>query len=397
VLAFAWANSPWTESYGAIKDARFGLRLGDWSLEKTLLLWVNDGLMAIFFLLVGLEIKRELRVGELSDPRRAALAVVAALGGMVVPAIIYTAVNWRGDGLRGWGIPMATDIAFALGVLALLGNRVPLGLKVFLTALAIVDDLGAVLVIALFYTEDLNGASLGAAGLVWGLAVAAGALGLRRLEVYSVLGILLWYFLLKSGVHATVAGVLLAFTLPIARRIETPEFAQALVEVAGDGSLEEVDSRIDHLADLLESAQSPLHRLERALHVWVAYLIMPVFALFNAGVALGVGGTGGFGVVGVGALLGLALGKPLGVLGASWLAVRLGVAALPEGTSWGAMLGVGILAGIGFTMALFIASLAFGDTPLLDAAKLGVLSGSVLAAVVGASVVYRSLAVRSKR
>ncbi len=389
VLAFAWANSPWAASYVGLKEARIGLRLGGWELEKALLLRVNDGLMTIFFLLVGLEIKREVLVGELSGLRRAALAVAAAGGGMVVPALIYAAINAGGDGLRGWGIPMATDIAFALGVLALLGSRVPVGLKVSLTALAIADDLGAVLIIAFFYTEELNLMALAAAGAVWGLALVAGARGVRRLEVYGVLGIGLWYFVLTSGVHATVAGVLLALAVPIAHRIGTAEFAQVLRDTASEGSAEAMAPRIERLDDLLVQAQSPLHRLEHTLHGWVAYLVLPVFSLFNAGVTVGGSDGGGIGAVSLGAFLGLVVGKPLGVTAAAWLAVRLRLAALPEGTGWGALLGVGLLAGIGFTMALFIAGLALGQTALLDGAKLGVLSASVVAAIAGATLLHR--------
>jgi NhaA family Na+:H+ antiporter len=368
LIAFVWANSPWASAYFAIKEIPFGLRLGEvWALQKPLEAWVNDGLMAVFFLMIGLEIKREVRVGELANPRQASLAIFAALGGMIVPALLFTVWNAGTDGARGWGVPMATDIAFALGVLALLGARVPVALKVFLTALAIVDDLGAVIVIALFYTSNLNFVALAAAGVCWALALIAGARGTRNLIVYGVLGVLLWYFVLKSGLHPTIAGVLLALAVPIAARIKPSE------ETVGRDAERESD---------LEQ-ESPLHRLEHALQPWVTYLILPVFALFNAGVALSGSVAAGPSTVTLGALIGLLIGKPIGVTLFSFLAVRSRLAALPAGVNWTMMVGVGVLAGIGFTMALFIAHLAFPASVLLDQAKIGVLGASVLAAVTG--------------
>ena len=382
VVAFLWANSPFAPSYQALKEAPFGIGLGGWGLEKPLLLWVNDGLMALFFLLVGLEIKRELLVGELKEPRAAALPIAAAVGGMAVPAGIYVALNWGGEGMSGWAIPMATDIAFALGVMALLGKRVPLGLKVALTALAIVDDLGAVLVIALFYTANLKPGYLGLALALWVAALLYGRLGGRRLTVFAVLGIVLWYGMLKSGVHATVAGVLLAFTLPMSRRLEPGEVKRHLADLFRGGDFEEQEVELEHLEDLVEGAQSPLHELEHSLLPWSAFFIMPVFALFNAGFRLSPEASFAAPVT-LGAFLGLVLGKPLGVVLFSWLAVASGRAALPGGVGWTAVTGMGLLAGIGFTMSLFIAALGFPDPVLLDQAKLGVLSASVAAAVVG--------------
>ncbi len=368
VIAFGWANSPWASAYFGVKETPFGIRLGQtWVLEKSLEHWVNDALMAVFFLMVGLEIKREVRVGELANPRQASLAIFAALGGMVVPAMLFTVLNAGTDGARGWGVPMATDIAFALGVLALLGARVPVALKVFLTALAIVDDLGAVVVIALFYTSDLNWLALAAAGACWALALIAGARGVRHLGVYGLLGTLLWYFVLKSGLHATIAGVLLALAVPLAARIDRTE------ESTGRDAEQELD--LEH--------ESPLHRLEHALQPWVTYLILPVFALFNAGVAIG--GTGGSGIhnVTLGALVGLLIGKPIGVSVFCALAARSGLASLPSGVTWPMMVGVSLLAGIGFTMALFISNLAFAGSALLDQAKIGVLGASAIAALIG--------------
>jgi NhaA family Na+:H+ antiporter len=380
--AFVWANSPLAPFYQTLKETPFGIGLGGWGLEKPLLLWVNDGLMALFFLLVGLEIKRELLVGELKDRRAAFLPIAAAVGGMLVPAGIYVLLNRGGDGMAGWAVPMATDIAFALGVMALLGKRVPLGLKVALTALAIVDDLGAVLVIALFYTAKLELGYLGLALALWIAALLYGRLGGRRLTVFAGLGVVLWVCMLKSGVHATVAGVLLAFTVPMRRRMEPGEVKRSLAELFRGEGFEEQEVELESLERLVEKAHSPLHELEHALLPWSAFFIMPVFALFNAGFRLSPEASFAAPVT-LGALLGLVLGKPLGVLLFSWLAVASGRASLPNGVGWGAMAGMGLLAGIGFTMSLFIAALGFPEPALLDQAKLGVLSASVAAAVAG--------------
>jgi Na+:H+ antiporter, NhaA family len=389
VLAFLWANSPWAPGYFALREIELGVGLGGWSLEKPLLLWINDGLMALFFFLVGLEIKREVSVGELAKPRDAALAAVAALGGVVVPASIYAAINWGGEGIGGWGVPVATDIAFALGVMALLGSRVPLTLKVFLTALAIVDDLVAVLVIALFYTSGVDLLSLSLSLGVLALAFAYGRRGGRSIRVMALLGVITWFFMLQSGVHATVAGVLFALVIPMRRKVAPEDLRDELRAGLERGKFEEVEAKVANLERVLEDAQSPLHRLEHSLHPWVAFLVMPVFALFNAGVSLA-GGGGLANPVALGVLLGLLVGKPVGVLGFSWLATRLGWASLPQGVGWGAMAGVGLLAGIGFTMSLFIGTLAFEGSALLDQAKLGVLAASVAAAVAGLALLART-------
>ena len=380
LAAFVLSNSPWAQAYFDLRDVYIKLQVGDWVFKKSLLHFVNDFLMAFFFLLVGLELKRELLQGELKNPRQAGLAVAAALGGMVTPALIYTAFNYGGEGAAGWGVPMATDIAFALGVLSLLGKRVPLSLKVFLTALAIVDDLGAVLVIALFYTSQLNVSALLVAALVFGFALLLGALRVRSLAVYMLVGLVLWYYVLLSGVHATIAGVLLAFAIPIGRARPLPPHADGVAE---DPELHE--AQLELLEDAAREAQSPLHRLEHLLHPYVAYFIMPVFAFFNAGVALE---GAQLGSIALGIFFGLLLGKPLGILLFAYMAVRLGIARLPSGVGWSAIAGVGLVAGVGFTMALFIAGLAF-DAALLDEAKLGVLSASVTAAVLGGWVLWR--------
>ena len=352
IAAFAWANSPASASYDALWAARPFPVLEPVGMNKSLLLWVNDLLMAVFFFVVGLEIKRELVDGELATRRQAMLPLVAAIGGMVVPALVYVAFNAGGDGAAGWGIPMATDIAFALGILTLLGPRVPLGLKVFLTAVAIVDDLGAVLVIAFFYTASVSGVALGVAAVVLAALVALNRANVQRSLPYLLLGAVLWVAVLKSGVHATIAGVLLAFTIPA------------------------------------EGENAPLDRLEHALHPWVAFGVMPIFALANAGVALG-GGAGLASPVTLGVVAGLVLGKAVGVLAAARLAVGAGWAALPLGVTWGHVAGASLLCGVGFTMSLFIATLAFGPSPLLDAAKTGILLASAIAGVLGYAVLRR--------
>lgn len=380
VVAFAIANSPASSGYFELKQLPVGLSFGDAGLQKPLASWVKDLLMAFFFLLVGLEIKREIVQGELSDPRRSMLTILAALGGMVVPALIYVLFNAADAGAAGWGVPMATDIAFAIGVLSLLGKRVPLGLKVFLTAFAIVDDLGAVLVIAFFYTQGLDLAALLAALGFFGVALLLGRAGVTNLFAYLLAGAFMWYFTLESGVSPTVAAVLLALAVPLRRAVALPDLRTTLDEAARRDP-ENLEAEMDSLEDTLRNAQSPLHRLERTLHPWSAYFIMPVFAFFNAGVSVA---GAGFGEVAVGASLGLLLGKPLGIFGVCWLAVRFGIAALPAGVTWPMILGAGFLGAIGFTMSLFVATLAFeGSATLLNQAKIGVLSASVVAALVG--------------
>jgi Na+:H+ antiporter, NhaA family len=352
VVAIVWANSPWASLYESLFLTKFTIGYGEALLAKPLVLWINDGLMAVFFLVVGLEIKRELMTGELNSARKAALPAAAALGGMLIPAGLYTAFNFGQPTQAGWGVPMATDIAFSLGVLAMLGKRIPLALKVLLTAVAIVDDLGAVVVIAVFYTATIKGTLLAASLALIATAWAFGRLGGRHVVVFGLLGIAAWVFMLKSGVHATIAGVLLAFALP-ARQLAHEE--------------EPVGQRWEH-----------------ALHPWVAFVIMPVFALANAGVAL----SGSFAEAlskppSLGIIAGLVLGKPIGIFGFAWVAVKLGLASLPVGLTWGKVLGMSLLAGIGFTMSLFIADLAFGLSPSLNYAKAGILTGSLLSGVLG--------------
>jgi NhaA family Na+:H+ antiporter len=392
LIALLWANSPIADSYDGLWRTTLSVGAGDFVLAKALHLWINDGLMAIFFLVVGLEIKREVLVGELASARRAALPIAAAVGGAIVPAILFLLIA-GGDPAtaRGWGVPMATDIAFALGVLALLGSRAPLGLRIFLTALAIVDDLLAVLVIAIFYSSDLSMVALGAAAAVLGALVAANRLGVRRPILYAVLGVALWVAVLQSGIHATVAGVLLAMTIPARTKIDPADFlARAKGFIAdfsgqvGDDPDGEHHAALWELEDLTESAQAPMLRMEHALHPWVAFLIVPLFALSNAGVRIDgdLGATITEPVV-LGVLVGLVLGKQLGITLAAWLVVRLGLAALPDGVTWHHIYGVAWLGGIGFTMSLFVGDLAFGDSPTLPLAKIGILGASIVAGLGG--------------
>ncbi len=402
IVAPVWANSPWGDSYYDLWATRFSVSLGTFSIEEDLAHWINDGLMAVFFLVVGLEIKREILVGELSSPRRAALPIAAAIGGAVLPATIYVAINLGTEGVSGWGIPMATDIAFALGVLTLLGERAPLGLKVFLTALAIVDDIVAVMVIAFFYTSDVswNALAIGAVFLV--ALVAANLAGVGKPLPYALLGIGLWLCFLKSGVHATIAGVLMAVTVPASSFIDTGEFlkrSRSLLdhferaEEQGDAVLSNEDRQgvLHALNSANEDVEPPLQELEHILHPWVVFAIMPLFALANAGVVLGEGFTSTLlNPVSLGIVAGLLLGKQLGITLFAWLAVKSGISELPGGVSWLHIYGASWLAAIGFTMSLFITDLAFADSPLLDVAKVGILTASIVAGVGGWLIIRRT-------
>lgn len=403
IIALIWANSPASSTYFELWEIELGIGTEGLMLRKTLHHWINDGLMVVFFFLVGLEIKRELVFGELSSVKAATLPIAAAIGGMVVPAALYALINARGPGAAGWGIPMATDIAFALGVLALLGPGVPSGLKVFLAAFAIVDDLGAVLVIALFYTATISWAALGAAVAVVGLLVLLNRLSVRHPGVYALVGVVLWLLFLKSGVHATVAGVLLAATIPVRTRIDSSDFLTRSRILLDDFESSDQDSTsvltnsgqqeaLRALEAACEQAQSPLQRIEAGLHGWVAFGIMPLFALANAGVrfaglSLGVV----LSPIAVGIILGLVIGKPVGITLFAWLTCRANLAAPPAEVRWRSLHGVSWLGGIGFTMSLFIATLAFGDGPLMDEAKIGILAASFLAGVVGWILLRRDL------
>lgn len=386
IAALLWVNLPfdgWASAYDDFWHTPISLNVGDWSLEESLQHWVNDGLMVIFFFVVGLEIKYELVHGDLRDPRTAALPIIAAIGGMVAPALIYVAIA-GGDARHGWGIPMATDIAFAVGVLGLLGRRIPSSARLFLLTLAIVDDIGAIIVIAVFYTADLSLGWLAAAlGL---LAVMAVLRWLRvwTIPVYIALGVGTWFALLESGVHATLAGVAIGLLTPAVALLEPDVATDYAADSLRDQSLD--PDELHRLRFLTAESVPVVDRLQSRLHPLSSYVVLPVFALANAGVALG-GGVLGDAVtssvaMGIGA--GLVIGKPLGIALACWIAIKVGLARMPDGTTWPQMVGIGAVAGIGFTVSLFIAGLSFPDSAMLTAdAKVGILLASLVAAVVG--------------
>lgn len=403
-LAMAWANSPWLHAYETIfYEMKISFSIASLKVlgkHPESIYWINDALMAAFFFLVGLEIKREVLIGELSSLKKAAVPLFAAIGGMVVPGAIYAAINWGEPSLRGWGVPMATDIAFALGVMALLGNRVPVALRVFLAALAIADDLGALIIIAAFYTEHLELMNLALAGVCLGVMAGMNLMGVRRTLPYAVVGLLLWFFVLESGVHATIAGVLGALTIPVRSQVDTTNFMifsrQRIDELEEEGKHGESivtspmqQGLVQSIEDACNKVQSPLHQLEHAMAPWIAFVIVPIFALANAGVPL----QGDLTVlatskVPLGVALGLVLGKPIGIMLASWMAVRLGLGALPRGVTWKHLHGAAWLGGIGFTMSLFIATLAFPSRDDLNASKLAILVGSAIAGVVGLLILW---------
>ncbi len=395
-VALIWANSPWSDSYHHLWDTHISIKAGDLALNLSIHHWINDGLMVIFFFVVGLEIKREMLVGELSSFKKASLPVAGAIGGMLLPALFYVFFNSDTDAVNGWGIPMATDIAFVIGILAILGSRVPLGLKVFVVSLAIADDIGAVMVIAIFYTSHISMSALLAAGVILVWLVIINKLGVKSLIIYSVLGILLWLAVLQSGIHATIAGVLLAFTIPAKARINTKRFSENTenlldkFEKAGEHgenvlTNENRQSAVRGIEVNCERISTPLRRFEYGLHPWSSFLIMPLFALANAGVTLkGMDlGAALISPVSIGIIAGLFLGKQLGIFAFAWLAVKIKLASLPDGVSWRKIYGAGILAGIGFTMSLFIAGLAFTDDSILNLSKIGILTASLIAGVVG--------------
>lgn len=397
VVALVWANSPWSDFYHHLWHTYINIDFGNvLNLNYSLHHWINDGLMAIFFFTVGLEIKRELLVGELSSMQKASLPIAGAIGGMVVPALLYVIFNSGGQGADGWGIPMATDIAFVVGIMALLGSRIPLTLKIFVLALAIADDIGAVLVIAIFYTAEISTTALIVAGVVLILLIVLNRLGTKSLIAYTILGIILWLAFLKSGVHATIAGVLLAFAIPASSRFNTKEFSDRVKHL-----INKFDETGEHWKNVLNNAErqhdvmaienscekvlTPLQRFEHGLHPWVAFFIIPIFALANAGVTLaGLDVLNAlFSPISLGIIIGLFIGKQVGIFAFSFFAVKMKFASLPEGVNWKNLYGAGVLAGIGFTMSLFIAGLAFSDPALLDLSKIGVLTGSLLSGIVG--------------
>jgi NhaA family Na+:H+ antiporter len=395
VIALVWANSPWAESYFHLWETQVGVVYGSQEFFLSLHAWVNDGLMAIFFFLVGLEIKRELMVGELSTFRKAMLPIAAAIGGMLFPGLIYTVINFGDPGQDGWAIPTATDIAFALGVLALLGRRVPVELKVFLTALAIADDMGAVLVIALFYTSELHYAGLVVAFILVAIIYVLGRLKFVNYFIYMLLAIGVWLAVHESGIHATVAGILVALVVPAKARLDPDKFFREGVDRLKELTHQEWTPQsmltntlqresIQELNQAAQALEPPLMKLEHALHPYVAFFILPLFALSNAGVQFSQNFRSDlFSPVSLGVILGLVIGKQVGITLFSWLAVRLGLAQLPHGVQWRQIYGLGWLGGIGFTMSLFITELAFEETQLQDQAIMGILTASLIAGVCG--------------
>ena len=391
LVALVWANSPLADSYDRLWLTILTIGVGEMALAMPLELWINDGLMAIFFLLVGLEIKRELLVGELASAKRAILPITAAVGGAVVPAVLFLLiVGVTTEASRGWGIPMATDIAFALGVLAILGSRIQRGLRLFVIALAIADDLIAVTVIALFYTADLSIPALAVSGVIVAMLLLANALGVQRPLTYAVLGFALWLALHESGVHGTIAGVLLAMTIPARQRISDDELRDRgvdLLETARRRSPERIVQRhaaLWELETIVKHAQAPMARIEHSISRWVAFAIVPLFALANAGVALDVDLAALVREpVVIGIIVGLVVGKQLGIMAAAWLIVRSGLASLPPGVNWRHIYGVAWICGIGFTMSLFIAGLAYEPAGSLAVAKLGILGASLIAGLGG--------------
>lgn len=400
-----------TQAYFAIDHflhTEIGIVWGDFSFVQSFKHWVDDGLMALFFFVIGLEVKREIVVGELSTFRKALLPIMAAVGGMLAPAIIYLSVNPAGEASRGWGVPMATDIAFALGVLAVLGSKAPAGLRLFLTALAIADDIGAILVIALFYTAGISTQWLIVAAVFLGLLVLLNRKGVDSTLPYAVLGVCVWFAFLNSGVHATIAGVLVALTIPTRAQLEPISY----IELAEEKLAQIAEAHVDGAHVLEDDTQqsaafalgresrhvaSPLQRMEHSLHRFTTFVVLPLFAFANAGLRFVGAETSPlemmFQPVAVGVFLGLLIGKPVGISVMTWIAVRAGLAELPEGVGWRHVMGAGVLGGIGFTMSLFVANLAFGDAELLEEAKLAVLVTSVVAGLLG----YLALTMLARR
>ncbi len=390
--ALAWANSPWSESYESFWHTKVSFDIILFAVTEDLRHLVNDGLMAVFFFLVGLEIKRELLHGELSTFRKAALPAFAAAGGMAVPALVYLLFNWSGEGVNGWGVPMATDIAFALGVLALLGRRMPAELRVFLLGLAVVDDLGVIAVIATFYTETIHWTELGLGVATFAAIAACIRLGVRSLGFYLIMSVAMWLFFLESGVHATLAGVLLAAIVPSQPDLHRRDYAAVIDDLLHDfrlamenGDEERAEAIVEQIERLSRGTEGPLERLEEMVHPWVSFVILPIFALANAGIVFTTDSLSDAlaSSVTMGIAAGLLLGKALGIFGLTWLAVRLGVGQLPSGVHWRHVLGVGFLGGIGFTVAIFVSAIAFSDQAMVDQAKMGVFGSSILAGAAG--------------
>ena len=402
VAAVIVANSSLGQDYYDLWHLPLGINIGEHSISMTLTYWIDDALMALFFLMVGLEIKREMRIGELSSVSKAAFPLVAAIGGMAIPALIYVALN--PDNPFGFGIPMATDIAFALGILMLLGNRVNPALKLFLVALAVVDDLGAVLVVATVYTNEIQSQYFLHAGIIYALIWALNFKGVTKLLPYLILGIALWIYIHAIGIHATVAGVLLAFAIPISSKIDEKEFVNDMKKNVNDFE-EHIDKTqilnhhqidtLESIADNYDKVQNPLVRLEHNLHGLSAFFIMPLFAFSNAGVLIDFSTVSANLMIVLGVVFGLLIGKPIGILGFTYLACKLRIIKKPENISWNEVLAVGFLGGIGFTMSIFITHLAFTDETIIAAVKLGVFAASFVAAVIGVILILSAKKVKA--
>lgn len=400
LIALFWANSGWSESYHELWDTKFIIAFAERELNQPFHVWINDGLMALFFFVIGLELKREFIAGELSTAKKAALPMMAALGGMVFPALIYLVFNHGLPSAHGWGIPMATDIAFAIGLLSLAGKHIPGSVKVFLSALAVADDLGAVLVIALFYTDHIAFLPLGIAGALLGLIWIGNLLGIRNTLFYLVIGIAVWLCFLLSGVHATIAGVLVAFMIPARTRINEEEYLASLTEYSsrfknaipqyGSLTTAEQHNTIESIKQLSKDAETPLQKIEYGLHPWVVFGIMPLFALANAGMHIGSDFFSElWNPVSLGVGTGLIIGKFLGVLLFTWAMVKFKWANLPQHATWKHIIGVALLAGVGFTMSLFITGLAFHDAAMINDAKYGILIASIVSGSTGLIVLRR--------
>jgi NhaA family Na+:H+ antiporter len=396
ILALLLANSPLSEAYSTFFHMKINFDVGSWALSHSIHDWINDGLMTIYFFIIGLEIKREIVEGELSNIKVAILPILAAIGGMVFPALIYLGINYNSAGASGWGIPMATDIAFAISALVLLGKRVPTALVTFLVALAIVDDLGAVLVIALFYTDTINMMALGLSGIMFLIMISFNRFGIHILIPYFILGLLMWFFMLESGIHPTIAGVIAALTIPLKPKKTPATFAKDtknLIDeyikypIEGDDVMDKKQKVIlTNIKDKVNDVETPAARLEDTLRLPVALIVIPLFALANAGISIDFSSIGTIIIepVSLGIIAGLIIGKVIGIFGVSWLAIKLKIAKLPENTTIKQILGVSFLGGIGFTMSIFVANLAFINNPeLIFQAKAGILCASLFAGLFG--------------
>lgn len=401
ILAIAWVNSPFSEGYHHLWDIRFSVGFNNSVLDYPLHAWINDGLMAIFFFVIGLELKREFMSGELSSFKKASLPMVAAFGGMLVPAAIYLIFNKGLTSEHGWGIPMATDIAFALALLSLAGKHIPSSVKVFLSALAVADDLGAILVIAFFYSTSIELLPLGIGFIMLMLLIAGNALGIRGTMFYVIIGFGVWVCFLLSGIHATIAGVLVAFTIPARTKVDEQKYSSIIRKLSDDFDKEIPNNStlttlnqhhtIQNIKKVSTDAETPLQKIEYALHPWVAFLIMPLFALANAGMVIGADFfTSLNNPVSMGVSIGLLAGKFIGILLFTWLLVKSGMAELPSKANWNHIVGVALLAGVGFTMSLFIANLAFQSPEMINQSKYGILVSSIIAGTLGILILKRA-------